>query len=84
MDLMLVAAGALTGFLVGLTGVGGGALMTPLLLLLFGMAPLAAVGTDLWFAAITKLFASRVHAGEFAYTCFCVFTHKLWNISLSL
>ncbi len=61
MDWMLVAAGALTGLLVGLTGVGGGALMTPLLLLVFGVAPLAAVGTDLWFAAITKLFATRVH-----------------------
>lgn len=61
MDLMLVVAGATTGFLVGLTGVGGGALMTPLLLLLFGVAPLTAVGTDLWFAAITKMFATRVH-----------------------
>jgi len=64
MDEMLIAAGALSGFLVGLTGVGGGALMTPLLLLVFGLAPLAAVGTDLWFAAITKLFASRVHHGQ--------------------
>ena len=64
MDLMLVAAGAMTGLLVGLTGVGGGALMTPLLLLVFGVAPLTAVGTDLWFAAITKLFASPVHQGH--------------------
>jgi len=60
-DVMLVSAGALTGFLVGLTGVGGGALMTPMLLLVFGVAPLAAVGTDLWFAATTKLVATRVH-----------------------
>lgn len=58
---MLIAAGALTGLLVGLTGVGGGALMTPLLLLFFGVSPLSAVGTDLWFAALTKLFATRVH-----------------------
>lgn len=57
----LLAAGAFTGFLVGLTGVGGGALMTPLLLLLFGVAPVTAVGTDLWFASITKLLATRVH-----------------------
>jgi uncharacterized membrane protein YfcA len=64
MNLMLVMAGAGTGFLVGLTGVGGGALMTPLLLLVFGIAPLSAVGTDLWFAAITKLFATRVHHGH--------------------
>lgn len=65
MDIMLeipqVLAGALTGLVVGLTGVGGGALMTPVLLLFFGVAPLTAIGTDLWFAAITKLFAFRVH-----------------------
>lgn len=61
---MLLSAGALTGFLVGLSGVGGGALMTPLLLLIFGVAPMSAVGTDLWFAAITKMFASRVHQGH--------------------
>lgn len=61
MDGMLIIAGALTGLLVGLSGVGGGALMTPLLLLVFGIAPMAAVGTDLWFAAITKMFATRVH-----------------------
>lgn len=60
-DPLQVLAGSLTGLLVGLTGVGGGALMTPLLLIVFGVAPLTAVGTDLWFAAITKLFASHVH-----------------------
>jgi uncharacterized protein len=60
-DIYQVLAGSLTGLLVGLTGVGGGALMTPLLLIVFGVAPLTAVGTDLWFAAITKLFASHVH-----------------------
>ena len=54
-------AGALTGFVVGLTGVGGGALMTPILLLFFGVAPGTAVATDLWFAAITKLVGARVH-----------------------
>lgn len=64
MDPMLIVAGALTGLVVGMCGVGGGALMTPLLLLVFGVAPLSAVGTDLWFAAITKLFATRVHHGH--------------------
>ena len=64
MDLILVASGAVTGLLVGLTGVGGGALMTPLLLLVCGIAPMTAVGTDLWFAAVTKVFASRVHHGH--------------------
>lgn len=55
------AAGALTGFVVGLTGVGGGALMTPILLLFFDVAPAAAIATDLWFAAITKLVGARIH-----------------------
>lgn len=54
MEPLRVLAGALTGFVVGMTGVGGGALMTPLLLLVFGTAPMTAVGTDLWFAALTK------------------------------
>ncbi len=54
-------AGFGVGLLVGITGVGGGALMTPILVLLFGVAPAAAVGTDLWFAAITKLVGGGVH-----------------------
>lgn len=56
-------AGALTGFVVGLTGVGGGALMTPILLLVFGISPTTAIATDLWFAVITKLIAARIHNG---------------------
>ncbi|MEP6782936.1 MAG: sulfite exporter TauE/SafE family protein [Acidobacteriota bacterium] len=56
-----VLAGALTGLVVGLTGVGGGALMTPLLLLWFGVSPQVAVGTDLWFAAVTKLAATPIY-----------------------
>lgn len=58
---MNVVAGFGVGVLVGLTGVGGGALMTPILLLIFGVAPAAAVGTDLWFAAITKIFGAWIH-----------------------
>jgi uncharacterized membrane protein YfcA len=54
-------AGFGVGMLVGITGVGGGSLMTPILVLLFGVAPAAAVGTDLWFAAITKLVGGTVH-----------------------
>lgn len=61
MNWLEVLAGGLTGLLVGLTGVGGGSLMTPLLLILFGVTPLSAVGTDLWMAAITKILATRVH-----------------------
>jgi uncharacterized membrane protein YfcA len=60
-DWMLVAAGAGTGLLVGMTGVGGGSIMTPLLLLVFGVAPVAAIGTDLLFASVTKIAATRVH-----------------------
>lgn len=54
-------AGFGVGAIVGVTGVGGGALMTPILVLLFGVAPAAAVGTDLWFAAITKMVGGWVH-----------------------
>ena len=53
--------GLLVGLLVGLTGVGGGSLMTPLLVLLFGIHPSTAVGTDLLFAAITKSVGTTVH-----------------------
>lgn len=60
-DLPHVAAGLLVGFLVGLTGVGGGSLMTPLLVLVFGVSPQTAVGTDLLYAAITKTVGSAVH-----------------------
>jgi len=55
-------AGLLVGLVVGLTGVGGGALMTPVLVLLFGVAPHMAVGTDLLNASITKMFGTAVHA----------------------
>jgi uncharacterized protein len=53
--LPLTAAGFGVGFLVGLTGVGGGALMTPLLISSFGVTPQVAVGTDLLYASITKI-----------------------------
>jgi len=49
------------GFLIGMTGMGGGSLMTPLLILLFGIQPATAVGTDLLFAAATKSVGSVVH-----------------------
>lgn len=54
-------AGFCVGLLVGMTGVGGGSLMTPILVLLFGVAPASAVGTDLWFAAITKSVGGTLH-----------------------
>jgi uncharacterized membrane protein YfcA len=58
-DIPLYAgAGLLVGTLVGLTGVGGGSMMTPILMLLFGQSPSVAVGTDLLFSATTKLVAT--------------------------
>src|SRR5580765_2990550 len=57
-----VFSGFLVGSLVGMTGVGGGSLMTPLLILLFGIAPEKAVATDLIYASITKSGGSIVHA----------------------
>jgi uncharacterized membrane protein YfcA len=57
-SLLYVAAGALVGAMVGLTGVGGGSLMTPILILLFGQSPTIAVGTDLVFSATTKIAAT--------------------------
>lgn len=60
-DLAHATAGLLVGVLVGLTGVGGGSLMTPLLVLMFGVNPKTAVGTDLLFAAITKTVGSTIH-----------------------
>ena len=55
------STGFAVGLLVGLTGVGGGSLMTPLLILLFGIHPSTAVGTDLLYAAVTKSAGSLVH-----------------------
>ena len=60
-DPHFAVAGFLVGALVGLTGVGGGSLMTPILILLFGVSPATAVGTDLLFAAATKTVGSLVH-----------------------
>ncbi|MGA7325994.1 MAG: sulfite exporter TauE/SafE family protein [Rhodomicrobium sp.] len=62
MDVAYPLCGFLVGGLVGLTGMGGGSLMTPLLILFFGVNPVTAVGTDLFFAAATKATGARVHA----------------------
>lgn len=61
MDLAYTLSGFVVGFIVGLTGVGGGSLMTPLLVLVFGVNPAIAVGTDLLYAAITKCGGILVH-----------------------
>ena len=54
-DLMFIFAGFFVGLIVGLTGVGGGSLMTPILIFFFDVKPYLAVGTDLLFAAFTKM-----------------------------
>jgi len=54
-------AGGLTGLIIGLTGVGGGALMAPILLLVFDVSIATVVATDLWFAALTKVAAIRIY-----------------------
>jgi len=61
MDLAYPLAGFVVGAIVGLTGVGGGSLMTPLLVLLFNVQPAVAVGTDLLYAAITKAGGTVAH-----------------------
>ena len=59
-------SGLVVGALVGFTGVGGGSLMTPLLVLLFGIHPTTAVGTDLLYAGVTKICGSAVHNSNHA------------------
>ena len=54
MDPLIVLFGLGVGILVGLTGIGGGSLMTPLLLLVGGYSPVVAIGTDLAYGAVTK------------------------------
>ena len=61
MDWIAIASGFGVGAIVGMTGVGGGSLMTPLLLTVFKLNPAVAIGTDLWFAAITKTAGSVSH-----------------------
>jgi uncharacterized protein len=60
-DIALIAFGLGVGVLVGMTGIGGGSLMTPMLILLFGVAPVTAIGTDLAYAAVTKTVGGYKH-----------------------
>jgi uncharacterized membrane protein YfcA len=60
-DLKLSAAGLLVGLLVGLTGMGGGSLLTPILVILFGFKPTVAVGTDILHGAVFKTFGAARH-----------------------
>jgi uncharacterized membrane protein YfcA len=72
MDPAIVFFGFGVGFLVGLTGMGGGSLMTPLLILVFGVKPVTAIGTDIFYAAVTKTAGGWRHL-----------KHKTVNMKLS-
>ena len=61
MDLKFALVGLIIGFLIGLTGMGGGSLMTPVMVLIMGVKPVIAVGTDLAYGAITKIVGGAVH-----------------------
>jgi uncharacterized protein len=62
LDGIAIASGLGVGLIVGITGVGGGSLMTPLLLSVFKLSPAVAIGTDLFFASLTKMSGSVAHA----------------------
>jgi uncharacterized protein len=62
MDPIAILSGFAVGAIVGMTGVGGGSLMTPLLIGVFKLHPAVAIGTDLWFAALTKTGGAVAHA----------------------
>ncbi len=64
MDFALVAFGLGVGILVGMTGIGGGSLMTPMLILVFGVTPVTAIGTDLAYAAVTKTVGGYKHLSQ--------------------
>ena len=64
MDFALVAFGLGVGILVGMTGIGGGSLMTPMLILVFGVTPVTAIGTDLAYAAVTKTVGGWKHLSQ--------------------
>jgi uncharacterized protein len=63
-DFALVAFGLGVGILVGMTGIGGGSLMTPMLILVFGVTPVTAIGTDLAYAAVTKTVGGYKHLSQ--------------------
>jgi uncharacterized protein len=61
MDVAIIGFGLGVGILVGMTGIGGGSLMTPMLILVFGVTPITAIGTDLAYAAVTKTVGGYKH-----------------------
>jgi uncharacterized protein len=80
----IVLIGFAVGFLVGMTGIGGGSLMTPIMILFLGIRPTIAVGTDLIFGAITKIFGSAVHYRQKTVNLPIVFYLALGSVPSSL
>jgi uncharacterized membrane protein YfcA len=64
MDIALIGFGLGVGVLVGMTGIGGGSLMTPMLILVFGVTPVTAIGSDLAYAAVTKTVGGFKHLSQ--------------------
>jgi uncharacterized protein len=83
-DLLYGISGFCVGLLVGMTGVGGGSLMTPLLILLFGVHPTTAVGTDLLFAASTKATGTIVHAAARTVDSMLVFLLAIGSVPATI
>lgn len=83
-DLHFIAAGLVVGFCVGVTGVGGGSLMTPILISFLRIEPHIAIGTDLLYAAISKFCGSLVHAKKLNIVWPIVFWLGIGSIPASL
>lgn len=64
MDIRFALIGLIIGFLIGLTGVGGGSLMTPVMILIMGVKSVIAVGTDLAYSAVTKIVGGAMHVHQ--------------------
>ena len=83
-DFYFILAGLVVGFCVGVTGVGGGSLMTPILISFLRVEPHIAIGTDLLYAAISKFCGSLVHAKKLNIVWPIVFWLGLGSIPASL
>ena len=81
---LMIAAGLIIGFLIGLTGMGGGALMTPFLLAVMKFDPILAVGTDLAFASITKIIGGLGHHKESKPSLIPVFWMAVGSVPASI
>src|SRR5881392_2782104 len=84
MDPVVIALGFGIGVLVGMTGMGGGSLMTPLLILVVGTAPVTAIGTDIFDGAITKTVGGRQHLKKYTVHLGLVFWLAVGSVPAAL